>query len=60
LITQFYNSGRIISADCHVVSGLFGVTLQNGSSLIANKKTADYSCIEEILARSEYWVPFNL
>lgn len=44
-------SGRIVSAICHGVSGLLNVKLSNGEYMIKGKKLTGFSWFEESLAR---------
>lgn len=53
-------SGRIVSAICHGVSGLLNVKLSNGEYMIKGKKLTGFSWFEESLARRKEDVPFDL
>lgn len=59
LTTSIYESGGVVSADCHGIAALLNVTLTNGSRLIAGKKlTAKANQEEGLWARNNY--PFLL
>ena len=53
-------SGRIVSAICHGVSGLLNAKLSNGEYMIKGKKLTGFSWFEESLARRKEDVPFDL
>jgi putative intracellular protease/amidase len=40
---QFYNSGKIVSAVCHGVAALVGVTDTQGKSIFAGKNVTGFS-----------------
>lgn len=60
IIKKQYESGKLVSAICHGVSGLLNVELSNGEYLIKGKKLTGYSWFEESLAGRKQVVPFNL
>lgn len=60
IISEMYESGKIVSAVCHGVCGLIDVKLSNGEYLVKQKTMTGYSWTEEILARRKKQVPFNL
>ena len=60
IIKKQYESGRMVSAICHGVSGLLNVKLSNGEYMIKGKKLTGFSWFEESLARRKEEVPFNL
>lgn len=60
LITQFYESGNIVSAVCHGPSGLLNVALSNGEPLIKNKNVTGFSWSEEKLTKRDEAAPFTL
>lgn len=55
-----YESGKIVAAICHGVSGLLNVKLSNGKYLINNKVITGFNWFEESLAGRKKEVPFNL
>ena len=60
LMARFYETGRIVSTVCHGATGLLNVNLSNGEPLIKGKKETGFSCSEEIIAKRDDAVPFNL
>lgn len=60
IIKNHYESGRIVAAICHGVSGLLNVKLSGGEYLIKDKEITGFSWFEETLARRKKEVPFNL
>jgi len=59
ITTSIYESGGVVSADCHGIAALLNVTLSDGSRLISGKKlTAKANHEEGIWARNNY--PFLL
>lgn len=50
----------MVAAICHGVCGLLNVRLSDGEYLVREKELTGYSWFEEILARREKEVPFNL
>lgn len=60
LITKFYETDRIVSAVCHGSGGLLNVKLSNGENLIKGKDVTGFSWAEEVAAKREMAVPFNL
>ena len=59
-ISQFYESGKLVSAVCHGLCGLLNVKLSTGDYLIKSKKLTGFSWKEEKLAKRDHAVPFNL
>ncbi len=57
---QIYESGGMVSAVCHGVSGLLNVRLSDGSLLIGDRQVTGFSNIEEKLVRLNEEVPFLL
>lgn len=55
-----YESGRIVAAICHGVSGLLNVRLSGGAYLIEGRRLTGFSWFEESLARRKEVVPFDL
>lgn len=60
LIAKFYESGRIVSTVCHGATGLLNVKLSNREYLVNGKDITGFSWPEEVLAKRETAVPFNL
>lgn len=60
LIARFHESGKIVSAVCHGPTGLLNVKLGNGDYLVRNRKVTGFTWAEEVLAKREHAVPFNL
>ena len=60
IIKSHYESDKMVAAICHGVCGLLNVRLSGGEYLVRNKELTGYSWFEEILARREKEVPFNL
>lgn len=60
IIKKQYESGKMVSAICHGVSGLLNVRLSNGEYMIKGKKLTGFSWFEESLARRKEEVPFDL
>jgi putative intracellular protease/amidase len=51
---QFYHSGKIVSAVCHGVAALVGVTDTQGKSIFAGKNVTGFSnAEEEILGKTK-------
>ena len=60
IIKSHYESDKMVAAICHGVCRLLNVRLSGGEYLVRNKELTGYSWFEEILARREKEVPFNL
>lgn len=60
IIKSHYESDKMVAAICHGVCGLLNVRLSDGEYLVREKELTGYSWFEEILARREKEVPFNL
>lgn len=60
LIAKFYETGKVVSAVCHGPGGLLNVKLSNGENLIKGKEITGFSWPEEVIAKREMAVPFNL
>ena len=60
LMARFYETDRIVSTVCHGATGLLNVNLSNGQPLIKGKKVTGFSWPEEIIAKRDDAVPFNL
>jgi len=53
-------TGRVVSTVCHGATGLLNVNLSTGEPLIKGKKVTGFSWPEEIIAKRDDVVPFNL
>jgi putative intracellular protease/amidase len=60
VIAKFYEPGKVVSAVCHGPGGLLNVKLSNGENLIKGKEITGFSWPEEVMAKREMAVPFNL
>jgi putative intracellular protease/amidase len=60
LMARFYETGRFVSTVCHGATGLLNVNLSTGEPLVKGKKVTGFSWPEEVLAKREDAVPFNL
>lgn len=60
ILKKQYESGKMVAAICHGVSGLLNVRLSDGEYMIKGKKLTGFSWFGEILARRKKEVPFNL
>ena len=60
LTARFYESNKVISAVCHGPCGLLEVKLSNGEYLIKGKNVTGFSWNEELMAKRDHAVPFNL
>jgi len=60
IIKEQYETGKIVAAVCHGVSGLLNVTLSNGEYLVKDKTVTGFNWFEESLAKRKKEVPFNL
>lgn len=60
IISEQYESGKMVAAICHGVGGLLNVKLSDGNYLIKDKKVTGYNWFEESLAGRKKEVPFNL
>lgn len=57
---KIYETGGMVSAVGHGVSGLLNVTLSDGSFLVTNRQITGFSNIEEKLVRLDDEIPFSL
>jgi putative intracellular protease/amidase len=60
LAARFYESNKVVSAVCHGPCGLLEVKLSNGEYLVKGKNVTGFSWNEELLAKRDQAVPFNL
>ncbi|KGJ89963.1 type 1 glutamine amidotransferase domain-containing protein [Thalassotalea sp. ND16A] len=49
LVSDYYQSGKVIGAVCHGPAALVNVTLDDGTALLANKTVASFTNDEELL-----------
>ncbi|ALG84884.1 type 1 glutamine amidotransferase domain-containing protein [Gordonia phthalatica] len=57
---EIYERGGIVSSVCHGYAGLLNVTLSDGSLLVAGRDLTGFSWREEVLARVDALVPYNV
>lgn len=57
---EIFERGGIVSAVCHGYCGLLNTTLSDGSYLVSGRKLTGFSWLEEILARVNKLVPYNI
>ncbi|WP_432204384.1 type 1 glutamine amidotransferase domain-containing protein [Cetobacterium somerae] len=60
LVSNFYNSGKIVAAVCHGPAALIKGKKASGESLLKNKKVTGFSNLEEKAVNLEKVVPFLL
>lgn len=60
IISNQYETGKMVAAICHGVGGLLNVKLSDGEYLIKSKTITGFSWFEENLAKRKKEVPFNL
>jgi putative intracellular protease/amidase len=60
LISKFYQNNKTVSTVCHGASGLLNARLNSGEPLVKGKKLTGFSWAEEIVAKREDAVPYNL
>ncbi|MEO1054502.1 MAG: type 1 glutamine amidotransferase domain-containing protein [Bacteroidota bacterium] len=48
IVSQYYESGKVVSAVCHGPAALVNVTLSDGSSLLKDKKVSSFTNSEEL------------
>lgn len=60
ILKKQYENKKMVAAICHGVCGLLNVKLTNGEYLVKDKNLTGFSWAEEILARREKVVPFDL
>ncbi|KAJ7358282.1 ThiJ/PfpI [Mycena albidolilacea] len=59
LANEFYRPGKIVSAVCHGVAALVGVTDTQGKSIFAGKNVTGFSNAEEEILSKTKDVPFS-
>ncbi|UQE73567.1 type 1 glutamine amidotransferase domain-containing protein [Gordonia sp. PP30] len=57
---EMFERGAIVSSVCHGYCGLLNVTLSDGSYLVAGRRLTGFSWREEVLARVDKLVPYNV
>lgn len=57
---DIYENGGVVSAVCHGYCGLLETKLSNGSYLVAGRNITGFSWREEVLARGDKLVPYNV
>lgn len=59
-ITRRIWENGVVSSVCHGYCGLLNVTLTNGAHLVAGRNLTGFSWTEEVLARVDKLVPYNV
>ncbi|GAA3491412.1 MULTISPECIES: type 1 glutamine amidotransferase domain-containing protein [Streptomyces] len=57
---EIYEHGGVVGAVCHGYCGLLDTTLSDGSHLVAGRDLTGFSWREEVLARVDKLVPYNI
>lgn len=57
---EIFERGGVVGAVCHGYCGLLDTTLSDGSSLVAGRSLTGFSWREEVLARVDKLVPYNV
>jgi putative intracellular protease/amidase len=57
---ELFERGAVVSSVCHGYAGLLNTTLSDGSPLVAGRKLTGFSWTEEVLARVDKLVPYNV
>lgn len=57
---EIFERGGVVGAVCHGYCGLLDTTLSDGSYLVAGRELTGFSWREEILARVDKLVPYNV
>lgn len=57
---EIFEQGGVVSAVCHGYCGLLETTLSDGSYLVAGRSLTGFSWREEVLARVDKLVPYNV
>ncbi|MFT8394710.1 type 1 glutamine amidotransferase domain-containing protein [Propionibacterium sp.] len=57
---DIFERGGVVSAVCHGYCGLLDTTLSDGSFLVAGRNLTGFSWREEVLARVDKLVPYNV
>jgi putative intracellular protease/amidase len=57
---EIFERGGVVGAVCHGYCGLLDTTLSDGSYLVAERRLTGFSWREEVLARVDNLVPYNV
>lgn len=57
---EIFERGGVVSSVCHGYAGLLNTTLSDGSLLVAGRRLTGFSWAEEVLARVDKLVPYNV
>ena len=57
---EIFERGGVVSSVCHGYAGLLNTTLTDGSLLVAGRKLTGFSWTEEVVARVDKLVPYNV
>ena len=57
---EIFERGGVVSSVCHGYAGLLNTTLSDGSLLVAGRKLTGFSWTEEVVARVDKLVPYNV
>lgn len=57
---ELFERGAVVSSVCHGYAGLLNTRLSDGSLLVAGRKLTGFSWREEVLARVDKLVPYNV
>lgn len=57
---EIFERGGVVSSVCHGYCGLLNTALSDGSLLVAGRKLTGFSWNEEVLARVDKLVPYNV
>lgn len=57
---EIFERGGVVSSVCHGYAGLLNTTLSDGTLLVAGRKLTGFSWSEEVLARVDKLVPYNV
>ncbi|OBK89537.1 type 1 glutamine amidotransferase domain-containing protein [Mycolicibacter sinensis] len=57
---EIFERGGVVSSVCHGYCGLLNTTLSDGSLLVADRRLTGFSWTEEVVARVDKLVPYNV
>ncbi|ORX05845.1 type 1 glutamine amidotransferase domain-containing protein [Mycolicibacillus trivialis] len=57
---EIFERGGVVSAVCHGYCGLLNTRLSNGDLLVAGRELTGFAWVEEVLARVDKLVPYNV
>lgn len=57
---EIFERGGVVSSVCHGYAGLLNTTLSDGALLVAGRTITGFSWTEEVLARVDKLVPYNV